>query len=433
MKKYLILILIGLGFSSAVFAQQTPNKPLTVNEAVKLTLKNYPLINQLSHQPKIEDLKVEQQKTSFLPDVNADISYSRIGPIPAFNIPGMGAFELAPANNFNANVNLRYNVYDFGRRQAMIDLTKSFKQTAMDNIENVKSGLAIKTITSFYTIIFLNKTIAVKDTLISSLKHHIQITKKRMETGSATDYDVLSTQVKVSNAENEKADLLNAKKKQEIILSALTGIDSDKDLNLQGDFSFSNVSLNKDSLIEAALNNRADYKAALDGEKTAKLKMDAAKHTDLPSVNVNLIYGFKNGYEPNLQALRGNWVAGAGIHFPIFNGNKKDYAIEESKQEIEASKAHSQELLTKIKAEISQAINDLNTSRYKLETTKLQVKFAEESVERARTQYKNGVVTNIEVLDAETALAQARLLYVRELFKNVMNKYMLMNSTGKIL
>ena len=35
-------------------------------------------------------------------------------------------------------------------------------------------------------------------------------------------------------------------------------------------------------------------------------------------------YGFKNGYEPNIEVLRGNWAAGLNAKIPIFNGNLKD-------------------------------------------------------------------------------------------------------------
>ena len=69
----------------------------------------------------------------------------------------------------------------------------------------------------------------------------------------------------------------------------------------------------------------------------------------------------------------------------------------------------------------------------KLKTTEVQVKHATEAVSRAVAQYRDGVITNLDLIDADTALAEAKLLYLQVLYKNVVNKYALDQVVGEVV
>jgi len=49
------------------------------------------------------------------------------------------------------------------------------------------------------------------------------VTRKE-QTGSATQYEILSTQVRLSNAENQKVDLEASRQTQQAILNSFLGI-----------------------------------------------------------------------------------------------------------------------------------------------------------------------------------------------------------------
>ncbi|HQF41266.1 MAG TPA: TolC family protein [Ignavibacteriaceae bacterium] len=428
MLRLLMMFLVALQFINAQSVQDS----LTVKNAIDLTLKNYPLIQQATERINVAEAKIKEQQSSLYPIVNANASYTRIGPIPAI-VFGSETFELFPANNYDVNVSLFHTLYDFGKRDAMIDLTKSLKQSEIDNVDFVKSALAFQTVQTFYSILLLQRSIAVKDTDIANLNDHLSFTNKRVETGSATDFDVLTTKVRISNAENQKLDLQNLLDKQNVLLKKLTGISYESDTKLSGDFSFHRFNVNKDSLLEVAFQQRPEMKLALDQENSAHLQKNLAGLGNMPSLNVNLSYGFKNGFIPNLDVLRGNWVAGVGVSVPIFNGFRTSANEEEADANIKVSETHTLQVKKDITAEVQQAIEDLKTKVDKISATEIQVNYAKESIKRANLQYKNGVVTNLDLLDSENSLEMAQLQYLQAIYDSIISNYNLKKAVGDVI
>ena len=428
----IVLIVILITGSTVISAQTANTDSLTLDKAIELTINNYPLIKQQQEKLKAVDYKIEQQKSFYYPDIFGEASYTRIGPLPSFSFGG-NTLELAPANNYNFNLVLHQQVYDFGKRDAAVDLIESYKQSASDNVDFIKSKLSYQTLQSFYSILFLNESIAVKDTQISALNEHLDITNKRIESGSATDYDALSTQVRISQAQSEKIELINNLKRQQIILKQLLGIPQDTTINITGDFSVPQLTANSDSLVDVAFQKRPEIKLAEDELNTSHLQEHLAGLGDMPSLNAILTYGIKNGYEPNLKVLRGNWVAGVSLNVPIFNGFLTKNKENESRVNSNVADLNIVTLKRNVVSEIQQAESGLSSSLDKLKSTQTQVNFAKETVQRAIARYNSGVGTNLDLLDAETSLAQAKLFYLQDLYRSILSSYELKKAVGDII
>ncbi len=340
---------------------------------------------------------------------------------------------LAPANNYNVNVVVNQQIYDFGKRDASVELVKSFKQSASDNVDLIKSDLSYQTLQVFYSILFLKKSVEVKDTQISALTEHLQVTNKKIESGSSTDYDALSTQVRISQAQSEKIEVLNQLKQQEIILNKLLGTAQDTILNITGDFSPPESTQNLDSLLNVAFGKRYELKLAEDELNTSHLQENLAGLGNMPSLNATLSYGIKNGYEPNLDALRGNWLAAVSVRVPIFNGFLTRNKENEAKVNRTVSEFNITSLKRNITSDVQQALSNLNSGLEKLHSTLTQINFAEETVQRAEARYNSGVGTNLDVLDAETSLAQARLFYLQDLYRSILSSFQLKRAVGDVI
>ncbi len=426
---FFILMIFISGYS---FGQQGSPDSLTLDQAISLTIRNYPLIKQQQEKLKAIDYRIEQQKSYFYPDVQGEASYTRIGPLPSFNFGGE-ALVLAPADNYNLNIVLNEQLYDFGRRSASVDLTSSYKKSAADNVELVKSDLSYQTLQTFYSILFIEKSIAVKDTQIAALNAHLGVTIKRVESGSATDYDALSTQVRISRAQSEKLELQNQMKQQEIVLEQLLGKTQDSTITVTGDFSPPSRVSSADSLINIAFQKRQELKLAEDELNTSHLQENLAGLGDMPSVNATLSYGIKNGYEPNLDAMRGNWAAAFSVQVPIFNGFLTRYKESEARVNTNVSELNITTIKRNIISNVQQAAANLNSNLDQLNTTLTQVRFAEQTVLRAESRYNSGVGTNLDLLDAETSLAEARFFYLQNLFKSILSSYQLKKAVGDVI
>ena len=411
------------------YSQQSVKDSLTLPQAIKLALTNQPLLKQAVEDVNAAEAKIKEQKSFYYPRVNGDISYTRIGPVPTIQF-GETGFTLAPNNNYDAHISASQLVYDFGKRSALVDLVKSYKLSSEDKLKLIKNNLSYQTVKVFYTILFTRKSIDVKNEQINTLKKHIELTNKKVQSGSATDFDVLTTEVRVASAENQKIDLENNLNKEKIYLKSLLGWPSDKEMNLSGNFKLDTSLFNNDSLIEEAFQKRPEMKLANDVENSALVSKQVASLTDRPTLNIIANYGFKNGYEPNLDVLRGNWAAGINASIPIFNGNLRDAKVEEAEASLKSSSAKILELQRQIRSQVELAAADLKASKLKIKTSELQVKQARDAVSRAEVRYRDGVITNLDLIDAETVLSEAELLRLRVTYENVINTYSLMEAVG---
>ena len=426
-------LLCAVLFLGTTYAQQPGSDSLTINEAIKNTLNNQPAITQALEQINTIEAKIKEQKSSYYPNVEADLSYTNIGPTISLAFPGMGTFDFNTMNNYDMHLSAEQVLYDFGKRDAAMDVIKSYKLSAEEKVNLIKSSLAYQTIQVFYTILFIEKSIDVKNEQIKTLNEHLDIAKKKVESGSSTDFDVLTTEVRVASAQNELIDLKNALAKSKIYLRGLMGSQDNTKLNLAGSFNINIPSIDEQELINRAFTLRSEIKLAKENVNSAELSSRAAGLGDKPVIALGLNYGLKNGFFPNLDVLRGNWAAAVYANIPIFNGYRTDAQKEEAEAELKTS---TQDILVqerKIRVEVQSAVTDLQTSLDKLKTTEVQVKHATEAVSRAEVQYRDGVITNLDLIDAETALAEAKLLYLQVIYKNVVNKFALDKVVGEVV
>jgi outer membrane protein len=227
MKGMLTLALGALVVPTALAAQQDS---LTVQRAVARVLANHPAVHEAGQGVAAARARMDERQTAFLPTVSAEGLYSRVGPVTKLDFNNQ-TFALFPANNYNANVSLRHTLYDWGRRQAAVDQARTMEEGASDNVELVKSRLAYQTIGAFYAIIFLRDEIAVQDEEIAALQEHLAITQEKVKSGAATDFEVLTTQVRIATAESQRVDLEDALREQTIALRQLMGVPPDQPLN----------------------------------------------------------------------------------------------------------------------------------------------------------------------------------------------------------
>jgi outer membrane protein len=314
-----------------------------------------------------------------------------------------------------------------------VELKQQGVQAQGHNVTLTKTSLAFQTIQTFYAILFLRQSADVQQQQIDALNEHLVITRKKVQAGTATDFDLLTTQVRIAAARNRRFDILNNLRKQEATFRQLLGLSPDAGIRLRGEFYSAPVPLTIDSLMHVALNQRTELKQARDEEKVAELQERVASSRDMPTVKVNLAYGVKNGYIPNLEVLRGNWVVGLDVDVPIFNGFRTRADEDEALAGRLASEARTSDVERRVRAEVEQAVSDVRTSADKIETSTLQVDQAKQALDIATVRYESGVVTNLDLIDAETALAQARLGHLQALFDYVISSTRLDRAVGNPL
>ncbi len=432
MKWIVVLSVFILGLAAAVDAQGVAPDSLTVEQVIRLTLASHPTVRQAEYALTASAATTEAARSQNYPDITINGDYTRIGPVPEFELPGQGKIGLAPYNNFDLSLEVRQTLYDFGKRRETVRVAETARQTASDNIERSRFTLAYQAENVFYAILILERRIAVLDEQITTLQQHADLTARKLAAGTATDFDTLTIQVRIATARSDRIDAARALDRQEILLRQLTGLSSDTPLHLIGSFaSQTNRLPSSDSLLETALRQRPEIVLARDVEQTAAARLRLTSLTDRPKLSLFATTGFKNGYEPNLNTLRGNYTAGVAVKVPVFNGHRTKHQTAAADAELNVARAHTAALEREVRSEVRQAIVGVTSSQDKILNSEAQVRQAEEAVSQARVKYDAGVITNLDLLDAETTLSESKLIRLRAYYDYTVSLTALDRATGK--
>jgi outer membrane protein len=423
-----ILIASGIALQGSV-AQTPPHIPLSVGDAVALVLSRNPAVAESGQAIDASRARAEQFRSGYLPNVEAEATYVFLAPVSVFDLPGE-SIKVFPNNNYDGHVAVRQTIYDFQKTSSQVRLADSRIALAEDSREAVKRDLGVRAAETFYAILFLRRSIAVQNEQVQTLEEHLAITRKKAEAGTATQLDELTTQVRVAAAQNVKIGLENSLRSAEIALRRLAALPSDTPLDLRGEFSPAVPPPGRDSLLNAALTDRIEARSADNTLASARMQQRAAGASDAPSLNASLMYGVKNGYIPNIDILRGNLVAALDLRVPIFDGNRTRALEEEATAAIHAAESWKQEITLMIQAEVDQALSELTAAGERVSVSETNINQADLAVKNARLRYGAGSLSNLDLLDAETAVAQARLTNLQALYDVVTGMIRLRRATG---
>ena len=403
---------------------------IDLDGALARALKDNPSIRQAEAAVDAAEARVRQKQSGYYPLIDAEAKYTRLDPDPAIAFPPFGTIQFFPANNYDAHLGLYQTVYDFGKTSSIVAVSRSGREAAKYGLELTKTDIAFRAIRSFYTVLLLEQSMLVQDQQISSLDEYFSIVKKKVASGTATNFDALTIEVKLSEEKNQKFDIANALEKQKIALKRLLGIKDDSDIELKGEFSDEPVALDETGLISGARAGRPELKIAAENEAAAAEKLRVAKTDGNPSINVGFMYGEKNGYFFDLSEMRKNTVGFVQADMQLFNGFKSSNMVREADANLSSAKENSRDAEDSVTEEIRQSISDVRADMEKIDAYKLHVRLAEQAVEQAKVRYENGIITNLDLLNAQTSLAQANLLYLQSLYNYEMSRVSLRKAAG---
>ena len=427
-----IIMVVILFLPWMVYGNDVNSNILTLDQAVKLTLKNNLLIKKINEDVMAANTGIKIAESSYFPIVNGEVSYNYMGPSQDINLgPGMN-FSLFPENNYNFQISAVYTLYEFGKRKKMVELAKLKAEESQTSLNQIKINLAYQTIEVFYSVLFLQKQLDVLNEQIHDLKRHLDFVTQKKLTGSATPYDVLNTKVRLAQVKSKLIDIQNSYKKQKITLELLIGMKFNTLSKVIGNFDDSKIEIDIQSLLVKALKNCPEVRQAFLSANIADLNTQIASLKNMPTISTYVLYGFKNGLLPDVDNISSHWSVGIKMDVPIFNETNKTQKMVIDKN-YSAAQQNINYIKSLIKSQIEQAVNDLKAREAQIESSQIRLNQAKELLKIAKIKYSIGLITNLEYLDTQTSVKQAKLSYLSALYNYVLSKYRLKKTVGDVL
>lgn len=432
MKKVLLILLISHILILSIFSET-----FTIQESIDIAYKNDPQLKSLEKELESLQIRKLQSLSAFLPEITADCLYLKQG-LPA-SMEAM-ARQFGPAGaemglsdeTYSGTLSVTQPLYLGGVRYYAYLISDKNIEMKENEIKLRKKEIKYNVKQAFYNVLIAERYILIYQESLDLAREQLRIAEARYESGEASDFDVLRSQVQISNI---RPSLYRAENNLALAKSAfLTQLNLPLETMVDVTGVFSTTPVNKDlqGLINEAFSNRIELKNLETAEEIAELGIKIAKSGYHPSLFFSYGYSEKaTEFSTNPDEWSTSWNSSFVISIPIFKGFNTRLKVKEAKKNKETIEPNIDALKNGIRLQIKSAYLNLNNTRRILESSELNIQQAERYVEIVQRSYEEGMMTALDLMNAQFSLTQARIEQIRSRFEYQMNLIELDYALGK--
>jgi outer membrane protein TolC len=234
--------------------------------------------------------------------------------------------------------------------------------------------------------------------------------------------------VQLQSREQKLISAQNTLVKQKLVLARAIGLPLGQQFELTTQVPYRDLTTaSLDEAIQSAYKDRADFQSQVNRVRSAELERRAASAERYPSIGAETDYGL-SGVNPG--ASHGTVDAAATLRIPIFQGGRVHGDVLRADASLAEEKHRLEDFRAKVDQEVRDAYLDLEADAQEVAVEKSAVALATQTLDQSRDRFSSGVTDNVEVVQAQDALAIATDAYIASLYSYNLDKISLARATG---
>jgi len=405
------IIAIGLLGWNYLCAQET--KPITLQEAIDLSVKNSKQLK--NSQAKIEEAtaKLKQAINNRLPDAKVSASYLRL------NSATVDLKVKSNNNNGGGNVprisqamygilNGSLPLYTGGRLQYGIEASKYLAEAAKLDADNDKDEVIQNTVEAFVNLYKSKASVELVKEDLAESQQRVRDFSNLEQNGLLARNDLLKAELQSSNTELSLLDAENNWQLANVSMDLLLGLPDTTQLVPDSSLTDQHYTVKAlDEYVQTAYSNRKDLAAVQQRKKASETGIKIAKAEYYPSVAVT--GGYIAADIPKLVTITNAVNLGAGISYNLGSLWKTKAKVQEAEAKTKELQIGESLMNDNIRLQVSQAYLNWLSSQKKIEVYTKAVEQATDAYRVIKNKYNNSLATTTDLLDADVAQLQARM------------------------
>jgi len=334
---------------------------------------------------------------------------------------------IGPFNYFDARASLSqslFNFKDIEKERAASESLKSAQYTYKDAREVVVLAVG----NAYLLAIATTARIETTDAQVKNAQALYDKAIDQQRAGLTPAIDTLRSQVELQTRQQQLIAAHNDYAKQKLSLARVIGLPPGQEFLLTEKAPYQALTpLPLETYLQRAYTSRSDYQAAQAQVRSAELSRRAATAGYYPSLDVNANYG-DIGVTPGQS--NGTWQVNGGLTIPIFAGGKTHSDVLEADAQLKQSRSQLADLRGRIDYEVRASLLDLNSAAEQVEVARSSVELAEQTLAQSEDRFTAGVADNLEVVQAQEAVAGAHENYIQSLYAHNLAKIELARAIG---
>ncbi|NLL62134.1 MAG: TolC family protein [Candidatus Atribacteria bacterium] len=417
---YLLLVASLLLFLSGT-AYPAESLSLNIEDCIELALQNN-LSYQIA-QSKVEIKEEQVQEAEGAKKINAKFQggYVRTSDAPDPDKIVAGDYSYLYSSGTGVpliSFNISKILYSGGKLKNLIELAKAEQSIALNELEGDRQELIYKVTEAYYRVLQAEGLKRVSAQALTQIKAHLESSRSLLTEGMIAPIDLNRINSQLSNLEHNLIRAENGYLLTVYNLNSIMGIDLETSLKLENDLAYEPCDISLEEALESARQYRPELEQVSQQKKIMKNMLNIAKSNKGPQIMMNMDSG-----------LAGWKVAIAG-EIPIFDGGVNKSKIKQAELSLAQVEQSEKQALQLIEFEVRSLYLKMVEAEKLVKVTEQGIGDSEESFRIAQVKYNEGISTNIEVIDAQSALIEAETNHLNALYDYNTNRAALIKAMG---
>jgi outer membrane protein TolC len=334
---------------------------------------------------------------------------------------------IGPFNYFDARATLTQSVFnfqDFEQERAASERLKSAQYSYKDARELVVLAVG----NAYLLAIASSARIETADAQVQNAQALYSKAADQLKAGLTPAIDALRSRVELQTRQQQLIAVRNDFAKQKLSLARVIGLPTGQEFVLTEKAPYQVLTpLPIEVYLRRAYASRSDYQAAQALVRAAELSHRGAAAGRYPTIQLNANFG---DIGVTLAQSNGTWQVNGGLNIPIFAGGKVHSDVLEADAELRQVHSQLNDLRGRIDYEVRGSLLDLNSAAEQVEVARSSVDLAEQALTQSRDRFSAGVTDNLEVVQAQEAVASAHESYIQSLYAHNLAKVELARAIG---
>jgi outer membrane protein TolC len=415
---------------------------LTLEDSVKLTLAHNKMLQRTLEEKNVAYGQVVSSRSAWLPSVSVNGQYRRQEEVPAFDITdpisGMTQrIQIGTLDTYSVDLSVVQPIYAGGAISAQVRAAKILSLLTDQTVRAATQDVVYTVETAYYQLLLSQHVVDIDTDAVRASKVHLDDVEKKRAGGVASDFDVLRAQVELSNFEASLIKSKNAINVARANLIKTMGVSQDSDFVLADEFAYAPIEVSMEQAVETAFTNRPDLYSREYQIRAERELLQIARSRYLPNISAFFTNTWSNP-SPTAFGSPSNewgrlWQGGLQGTWPIFDGFQREGDIIQQKARLRQAQIDLIDAEETAMYELTRAILSMKDAEEFVQSQRLNLTRATEGLRLAEVGYQQGINTQVEVIDAQSALTEARVNYYQAIYSHVASKLAVQRAMGTIV
>jgi outer membrane protein TolC len=376
---------------------------MTLEQAVAYAVRHNPTVGEAAGLiTQARGFRI-QARAARLPQAGVNNYIYRQGPVVPSAIPGGN--PAVPGWRYNVGVFINQVLFDWGQRRNAENAAKHDVTAAQYRQEETENNVRLVVGTTFFNILRAQELVIVAEERVASATEQLRVAKARFESDVAPRFDVIRSEAELANAQQELIQAQNQVALAEANFNQALGRDVNTAVVInpeaqpaRSDFSFR-------ELRSTASAKRPTIQAYLEDIRGLEDTVRSRRAENKPQISLGATYDRPN--PGGFASTDYHYTLGLVMTWPFFDGFFTRGRVREAQGTLEARKFRLESERQQVELDIKQGQLDVDEALKRVETSRKEQASAREALRVAEVRYRSGVGTNVEVTDAQVAVARA--------------------------